>query len=78
MKLGTIAQFSRNAKRFREVVAVLAKYGLAQWAKEKDPEFIKGLLKSSGGEQIAELSTEQRIRMAITELGTTSSNLARY
>ena len=71
MKLGTIAQFSKNAKRLREVVAVLSKYGLAHWVKEKDPDFIKGLLKSSAGEQIADLPTEVRIRMAITELGTT-------
>ncbi|MGI9537131.1 MAG: ABC1 kinase family protein, partial [Desulfocapsaceae bacterium] len=71
MKLGTFAQFSRNAHRLREVVAVLAKYGLAHWVKEKDPEFIKDLLKSSGGEQISELPTEVRIRLAITELGTT-------
>lgn len=71
MKLGTFAQFSRNAHRLREVVSVLAKYGLAHWVKEEDPEFIKGLLKSSGGEQISELPTEVRIRMAITELGTT-------
>ena len=71
MKLGTFAQFSRNAHRLREVVGVLAKYGLAHWVKEKDPEFIKELLKSSGGEQISELPTEVRIRMAITELGTT-------
>jgi ubiquinone biosynthesis protein len=71
MKLGTIAQFSKNAQRLREVVSVLAKYGLAHWVKENDPDFIKGLLKSSGGEQISELPTEVRIRMAITELGTT-------
>lgn len=71
MKLGTIAQFSKNAQRLREVVSVLAKYGLAHWVNENDPEFVKGLLKSSGGEQISKLPTEVRIRMAITELGTT-------
>ena len=71
MKLGTIAQFSKNAQRLREVVSVLAKYGLAHWVKENDPDFIKGLLKSSGGEHISELPAEVRIRMAITELGTT-------
>ena len=71
MKLSTLTQFSSNAQRFTEIITVFAKYGLANWIKKKDPEFIKGLLKSSKGVRIADLSPEFRLRMALTESGTT-------
>ena len=71
MKLTSLPQYTRNAKRFTEIVSVLAKYGFANWIRETDPEFIKGLFKSAQGERLSELSSEARIRMALTELGTT-------
>ena len=71
MKLSTLAQFSKNATRFKEVVSILMKYGLANWIKANDPDFIKGILKSSGGEKIFDLAPETRLRMALTELGPT-------
>ena len=71
MKLGTLAQFSSNTKRFKEIVGVLVKYGLANWVHENDSQFIKGLLKNSLGNQILSIIPETRLRMALTELGTT-------
>ncbi len=71
MKLGALAQFSKNAQRFGEIVGILVKYGLANWIKENDPQYVKDLLKSSKGEQITAMSPEVRLRMALTELGTT-------
>ena len=71
MKLTSLPQYTRNAKRFTEIVSVLVKYGFANWIKESDPEFIKGLFKSSEGVSLSALSQEARIRMALTELGTT-------
>ena len=71
MKLGTLIQFSNNAPRFREIISTITKYGLANWIKENDPQFIKGLLKSSKGDRITDMSPETRLRMALTELGTT-------
>ena len=71
MKLSTLTQFSKNANRFKEVVFILTKYGLANWIKANDPDFIKGLLKRSGGENLFELKPETRLRMALTELGPT-------
>ena len=71
MKLTSLPQYTRNAKRFTEIVSVLAKYGFANWIRENDPEFIKGLFKSSQGVRLSELSSDARIRMALTELGTT-------
>ena len=37
MKLSTLAQFSKNAPRFKEIVGTMVKYGLANWIKENDP-----------------------------------------
>lgn len=71
MRLSTLAQFSKNAQRFKEIVGTMVKYGLANWIKENDPQFVKGLLKSSKGDQITDMSPEIRLRMALTELGTT-------
>jgi ubiquinone biosynthesis protein len=71
MKLSTLSQFSKNAARFKEIVGTMAKYGLASWIKENDPRFIKGLLKSNQGDAITEMAPEVRLRMALTELGTT-------
>jgi len=71
MKVSTLVQFSKNATRFREVVTILMKYGLANWVKENDPNFIRGLLKSSDGEKLSYLEPATKLRMALTELGPT-------
>ena len=71
MNLSSLPQFSRNTKRFTEIVSILGKYGLANWISESDPDFIKGLFKSAGGVNLSELSEHVRIRMALTELGPT-------
>ncbi len=71
MKLYKFSQFKNNAARFRSIIAVLSKYGLANWIKKEDPNFIKELLTSASGESLAGLSFAVRLRMALTELGTT-------
>ena len=71
MNLISLQQFNRNLKRFTEIVSVLLKYGLANWIKESDPELVKSLFRSSEGLAIADMPTETRIRMALSELGPT-------
>jgi ubiquinone biosynthesis protein len=71
MKLTAIPQLARNVNRLREVVLILSKYGLADWISRLDLDFAKGLFKSSEGKALGELSHEMRIRLALTELGTT-------
>ena len=78
MKLGTLAQFSNNAPRFKEIVSIIAKYGLANWINENDPQFIKSLLKSTKGDRITEMTPATRLRMALTELGTTFIKLGQF
>jgi ubiquinone biosynthesis protein len=71
MNLTSIPQYVSDAKRFREIIATLVKYGLAGWISDTHPEFIKGLLTGAGGQRLSGLSQPVRIRMALTELGPT-------
>lgn len=71
IKLSSVPQFSRNAKRFKEILGVLLKYGLANWISKTDPEYVKNLFKGSKSEDQTKLSLEVRIRLALSELGTT-------
>jgi ubiquinone biosynthesis protein len=60
-----------EAKRVDQILRILAKYGLGEWIAKAQPELITKHLKASDGERIAEMSREERIRGAITGLGTT-------
>jgi ubiquinone biosynthesis protein len=74
MNITTLPQFYRNLNnlnRWREIIAVLSKYGLADWLKHFDFGLAKGFFRDTSGEALANLSRETRIRMALTELGPT-------
>jgi ubiquinone biosynthesis protein len=71
MKLSNIPQFARNANRLREILTILSRYGLADWISRLELDIVKGLFKAKDGQGLADLSHERRIRLAITELGTT-------
>jgi ubiquinone biosynthesis protein len=71
MKITTIPLLYRNLNRALEVLAVLSKYGLANWVSKLDVEFAKDILKTRDGASLARFSPEQRIRLALTELGPT-------
>jgi ubiquinone biosynthesis protein len=69
MKITTIPQIYRNANRWREILTILSKYGLAGWIGRFELPVVKGILKNREGETLAHLSRETRIRLAIEELG---------
>src|SRR5690242_19762470 len=71
MKLTSLPQFARNANRLREIFFILSKYGLADGLARLDIDFANRLFKSQDGSRLTELTHENRIRLAITELGTT-------
>lgn len=68
MDLIDVPQIVRNADRFREVVAILAKHGLADWLSNVPIPWLDRFRGSDGDES---LSSDARIRLAMTELGTT-------
>lgn len=70
MKITAIPQLYRNLRRWREILAVLRRYGLADWLTHFRLPF-KDSLKDRGGVPLSRYSREQRVRMALTDLGPT-------
>ena len=71
MNSNIIHKHTRNARRFEEILRTVAKYGFADLFGESLPDSIGKTLKSVRGEQLMKLSKEERIRLALTDLGTT-------
>src|SRR5687767_13061857 len=71
LDLTAIPQLARNLSRLVEIARTLAKYGLADWLARLDYGFVR---RWTGGTELARLSAlshEARIRLVLTELGTT-------
>lgn len=68
--VSTFPRMVRNAGRLQQVIAVLAKYGLAPWLQRVPLKWVQRHLETSAGMAIAELSGPERVREAITEIGT--------
>ena len=64
-------QLKRHARRAGEIGTILAKYGLADWLANSGLEFPKRFFESRAGDGLTEQSRSARIRLALSELGTT-------
>ena len=72
MKIDALSRLERHAKRIAEIAAVLGKYGLADLFGGFDYAWLRERLKSSDGQVLTgTVTTAARVRMALTELGTT-------
>jgi ubiquinone biosynthesis protein len=72
MLLDRLTRTEQNARRLAEIVGVLAKYGLADWlAGVRHTEWLRRHLTPTSFQRITNLSHEARIRLVLTELGTT-------
>lgn len=71
MKISTIPQIYRNLRRWREILAVLSKYGLANWASRLGLTFGSSLLRNRQGLKLVDAHHEKRVRLAFEELGPT-------
>jgi ubiquinone biosynthesis protein len=70
MKITAIPQLYRNLKRWREILTVLRRYGLADWLTQFRLPF-RDVFKDRGGVPLSQYSREERVRMALTDLGPT-------
>jgi len=70
MKITAIPQLYRNLNRWREILAVLRRYGLADWLTQFRLPF-RDALKDRRGVPLSQYSREERVRMVLTELGPT-------
>ncbi|MAI32449.1 MAG: AarF/ABC1/UbiB kinase family protein [Rubripirellula sp.] len=71
MEVTDLPRLVRNTARFHEVVSVAMKYGIAPWLSGIRTEWVQRHLRTTDGQQISELPEAVRVRMALTELGTT-------
>jgi ubiquinone biosynthesis protein len=71
MRLSVLTRVERNARRLTEIVSILSRYGLADWLAGLNYDWLQGRLVSCDGERLGKLTHEARIRLALTELGTT-------
>jgi ubiquinone biosynthesis protein len=71
MQLHSVSQIPGDVARASEVARVLVKYGLAGWLKGTEWEPFRRMLTSHTGEILTDQSFPVRMRMALTDLGTT-------
>jgi ubiquinone biosynthesis protein len=71
MHVPDIFRIEQNARRLTEVLGVLGRYGLADWLGGRKVGWLRRRLRSSGGEVLGDVPREARVRLALTELGST-------
>src|SRR5690554_5886913 len=71
MKLTSIPSLYRNLRRGREILAVLRRYGLADWLSRSPRLPFRNWLTDRSGVPLTQYSRAERVRMAVTELGPT-------
>ncbi|WP_146389308.1 ABC1 kinase family protein [Allorhodopirellula solitaria] len=71
MKLTSIPSLYRNLRRGREILAVLRRYGLADWLSRSPRLPFRNWITDGSGVPLTQYTRPERIRMAITELGPT-------
>jgi ubiquinone biosynthesis protein len=71
MRITALPRYYRNLKRWREIILILRKYGLADWLSRLRVDFVRDWIKDDQGVPLANYSREARVRMALTELGPT-------
>lgn len=69
MNLASIPQLYRNARRWREVIGVLSKHGLADWLSRINAPLAGRLLRQSADDDQTRTGREERVRLALEELG---------
>jgi len=70
MKITAIPQLYRNLKRWRQILAVLRRYGMADWLTQFRLPF-RDSIKDRGGVPLSQYTREERVRLVLTELGPT-------
>lgn len=69
--ISRIRKAPEQIRRYRDIVTVLARYGLADWLQRLPLGFAKEILARGMGREALEESTERRVRKALGELGPT-------
>ena len=65
------ATLYKSNTRLLQILSTFAKYGIADWLNETDIEWIQRAMQKRQKSELMSYSREERVRMALTELGTT-------
>ncbi len=71
MPFDALDRLQKNGKRAAEIAAVLAKFGLADGLRWLDVDWLQDRLRSRDGQRLHDQPIEARIRLALSDLGTT-------
>jgi ubiquinone biosynthesis protein len=71
LDLASVPQLARNLTRVVEIVRTLARYGLADTVARLDPGFVRRWAAGTTIVRLSNVSPEARIRLVLTDLGTT-------
>jgi ubiquinone biosynthesis protein len=71
MNLLDLNRHREQGQRFAELVLILSRYGLADWLGKVPLQSVRDLLASRETQAIAEMPFGERLRLALTEMGTT-------
>jgi ubiquinone biosynthesis protein len=71
LDLLNLSQTTAEFKRVAEIAAVMGRFGLADWLKRLPSEQLRNLIASPETQAMADQPWEVRVRLALTELGTT-------
>src|SRR5580693_7733321 len=71
MQIRTATNLPGDLARAGEVAAVMIKYGLAGWLKDTGWEPVRRMLTSHSGQVLTDQPFPVRVRLAMTDLGTT-------
>ncbi|OYP37135.1 ABC1 kinase family protein [Rhodopirellula sp. MGV] len=71
MKITAIPQLYRNLRRWREILAILQRYGLADWLSQHQRLPFSKWYTDHRGTPLSQFTREERVRMAFTDLGPT-------
>lgn len=78
MGLKGLRHATRHISRYREIFGVLARYGFSDWVNRVEFDFAREILERKAPQELISLSTQQRVRMALMDLGPTFIKLGQF
>lgn len=78
MALNSLRHATRHMARYREIFSVLARYGFSDWVNRVEFDFAREILERRASQDLLSLSTHQRVRLALMDLGPTFIKLGQF
>lgn len=78
MALKGLRHATRHMARYREIFSVLARYGFSDWVNRVEFDFAREILERKASHDLLALSTHQRVRLALMDLGPTFIKLGQF